>query len=199
MPRAALGGKECWDWAKWSNSECLIISPDSASTRLRCFRRNCSKNIGELRGVNEKAIALLVVLSLAAGGWLHQQIPAHAYTLKNRALYFLKVDNSISVPFSQLSGSMTQKGILKRYSRLGLDRGYEPSNLGERSCYASVKKVNDVDAWFVVFFFEKARLRQVKLDVMPDAHKAMMHSLTDRFGTGRTCRMRMVPKYWCTG
>ncbi|MEJ2633379.1 MAG: hypothetical protein P8014_17905 [Acidihalobacter sp.] len=134
----------------------------------------------------KKTIGLLLVLSLVAGGWLYKQTPAHAYTLKNRVLHFLKADNSISIPFAQLSGSMTEKEILKHYPKLGLDCGYEPSSLGERSCYASVKSINEVDAWFVVFFFEKGGLRQVKADIMPGAHKAMMHWLTDKFGSGMT-------------
>lgn len=133
----------------------------------------------------KKLLALLVVLAIPVGGWLYQQKPGHAYTAKNRLLHAIKVESSIRIPFKQLSGSLTEAEILQRYPALNLDCGHEASNLGERSCYASVRQVNGVDAWFVVFFFDKDHLSGLKLDIQPDGHQAMLDQLHELFGAGR--------------
>jgi len=132
----------------------------------------------------KRLFGLFLVLVVISGGWLYQQKPGHAYTVKNRVLHATKVSDSINIPLAQLSGAMTEQDVLQRYPDLGLDCGKESSKLGDRSCYASVRKVNGVDAWFVVFFFEKGRLSGLKLDIQPDGHAAMLNELHSLFGKG---------------
>lgn len=132
----------------------------------------------------KRLIGLLIIFLVVGGGWLFQQKPGYAYTIKNRMLHAIKVSDSINIPFAQLSGAMTEQDILNRYPDLGLDCGKESSNLGDRSCYASVRRVNGADAWFVVFFFEKGRLSGLKLDIQPDGHETMLSELHALFGAG---------------
>lgn len=133
----------------------------------------------------KRLIGLLIIFLVVGGGWLLQQKPSYAYTIKNRMLHAIKVTDSITLPFAKLSGAMTEQDILNRYPDLGLDCGKESSNLGDRSCYASIRKVNGVDSWFIVFFFENGQLSGLKLDIQPDGHEAMLSELHSLFGDSK--------------
>ena len=127
---------------------------------------------------------LLGFVSLAAAGvfWLTQQSPGHEFTIKNRLVHLVAVHSDIDIDFSDMEASMTESRIQERFAELDLDCGKEPLVSGDRSCYAPVRTVNGIDAWFVVFFFEKGELVGVKVDLRPSGHDPMGAALQAEYG-----------------
>ena len=129
-----------------------------------------------------KIIILLVLLLTAV---ISFQKPGFDYTTKNRVIAAIKVWDSIEVDFDGLSSGLSEADIQGKYPKLKLDCGNEPSSMGDRSCFANVRSVNGADAWFVAFFFDKDKLNQVKIDVVPAGHEKMLHAFHARHGSPR--------------
>ncbi|MCL7744135.1 hypothetical protein LV476_04100 [Guyparkeria hydrothermalis] len=127
----------------------------------------------------------ILVLGALGGFWLTQQTPGNEYTTKNRLLHFLTVDSKINLYLSDLDSSLTESDIKERFANLALDCGSEASDLGDRSCYAPIQAVNDIDAWFAVFFFQDQELSGVKIDLPPSGHAPMSSALHQRHGEPR--------------
>ncbi len=126
----------------------------------------------------KKAI-LLVFLLLIALYFLH---PGIDYTFKNRFLAAIKVWHSVNINFDKLSSSLSEADIVSKYSELDLDCGYEASALGTRYCFTLIKSLNGADAWLLVFFFNKNKLNQVKMDFHASGHDKILVSLESQYG-----------------
>ena len=129
-----------------------------------------------------RIIILLVLLLTAA---ISLQKPGFDYTTRNRVIAAIKVWDSIEVDFDGLSSGLSEADIQEKYPGLKLDCGNEPSSMGDRSCFANVRNINGVDAWFVAFFFDKDKLNQVKIDVVPSGHEKILHAFRSRYGSPR--------------
>ena len=85
------------------------------------------------------------------------------------------------INIDELSSSLSEADIVSKYSELDLDCGYEPSDLGARSCYNHIKSINGADAWHLAFFFKKNKLNLVKMDFSATGHDEMLALLKAQY------------------
>ncbi len=104
------------------------------------------------------------------------------YTTQNRQIATTKTWSSVIIDFNKLSSNISEADILSTYSKLNLDCGHESSELGSRSCYTSINSINGADALFLVFFFNKNKLNQVKMDFTSSGHKDVLVKLKSQYG-----------------
>ncbi len=108
--------------------------------------------------------------------------PEFNYTTLNRLIAAIKVWETIDININELSSGLSESDIIVKYPGLQLNCGYDPSVLGNRSCYTHVRRINDSDAWYVVFFFKDNQLSNIKMDFTPSGHENILRKLKAKYG-----------------
>ncbi|VAW93711.1 hypothetical protein MNBD_GAMMA23-686 [hydrothermal vent metagenome] len=96
-----------------------------------------------------KKVILLIFLILIAVFILK---PKFDYTILNRLIAVIKVWGTVDIDINELSSGLSESDIIVMHPKLKLNCGYDSSVLGNRSCYTNVRRINDSDAWYLVFF-----------------------------------------------
>lgn len=89
------------------------------------------------------------------------------------------LNNGISVDFKELHGELSESEIVAKYGDLKLSCSDESSPIAERYCYSAIPRFNGMDAKQIVFFFEKDKLNQVKVDVQANSNDILTHYIRE--------------------
>jgi hypothetical protein len=124
----------------------------------------------------------LILLLIAVGAfWFYVDSERPDWFLKLRTSISF-IDTTVSVDFGS-SGldEMSEEDVLDRFDHLYLMCAREPSNLGERVCWAYISRFNDLPAHMVAFFFDKGRLGLMRIEYPLTQHEALAAYLSDEY------------------
>lgn len=142
-----------------------------------------AKSSSRAKATNKfKKVILLIFLILIAVFILK---PGFDYTILNRLIAAIKVWETVDIDINELSSGLSESDILVMYPKLELSCGYDPSVLGNRSCYTNVRRINDSDAWYFVFFFNNNKLNNIKMDFTSSGHENILRKLKAKHGEPR--------------
>ena len=125
-----------------------------------------------------KVIFLLFLVT----AFVFAQSPGQKYSVINRVIAAVNVWHSVELDFDELSSGLSEVEVLALYPDLGLNCMNDPSDMGDRSCFTNVRRVNGFDAWFIEFFFDGDKLNQVKVDFIPAGHKEILNVMEAEHG-----------------
>ncbi|MDD2950456.1 MAG: alpha/beta fold hydrolase, partial [Sulfuricurvum sp.] len=93
------------------------------------------------------------------------------------------LNREITLDFNELNSDLSEADIVTKYKKIKFSCGNERSAIAERYCYADIDRFNGTDARLIVFFFDKNKLVEVKIDLEPgDNQKFLIDRYTQEFG-----------------
>ncbi len=138
-----------------------------------------AKSSSRAKATKFKKVILLIFLILIAVFILKHGFD---YTILNRLIAVIKVWETVDIDINELSPGLSESDIIAMYPKLKLHCSYDSSVLGNRSCYTNVRRINDSDAWYLVFFFNDNKLSNIKMDFSSSGHENILHKLKAKYG-----------------
>lgn len=124
------------------------------------------------------AILLMLLAGLAIAVNYRMSIPGSSWVDRMRA-------KPMVLNMDSLTGHETQAEVLQTYHYLHHTCTSESGPLGNTVCWATVTKVDGVDARLISFFFRDDRLSAVRVSFADKDHPKMLALMQKRFGPER--------------
>lgn len=101
--------------------------------------------------------------------------------------YFIEDRQNISLQFSDLSDTWTEKTLRKKFANMPINCYPNPGEgLGDLACVLDTKSFNNIPALFISFFFTANRLQQISVNVPWWEHQAAYNYLRTSLGEPST-------------
>lgn len=88
----------------------------------------------------------------------------------------------ITIDFKDLNGDLSESDIVSKYTELKLSCGIESSAIAERYCYSDIDRFDGMNARLIVFFFEKDKLIQMKVDLNENEYENAIRYCLQEYG-----------------
>ncbi len=91
------------------------------------------------------------------------------------------INTSVIIDFDNIPEGISEQQLVENYSHLLLSCNSEPSNLGDRVCFAYISDFNGIDAKIISFFFEDNQFRYLRISFPEEKHDALLAYLNKGF------------------
>lgn len=130
----------------------------------------------------KKPLLLLILLILAIGLWIATAKPNIGIRFLEETMPNLTVWNTLDINFNNITSDLNEEKVIQKFQDVKLKCMREGTEMGDRVCWAYIRKANGIPAKLAAFFFIENKIFQIKIDVKGEEHTRLLNQLKDDYG-----------------
>lgn len=130
----------------------------------------------------KKPLLLLILLILAVGLWITIGRPNIGIRFLEEAMPNLTVWNTLDINFNNITSDMNEEKVIQKFQDVKLKCMREGTDMGDRVCWAYIRKVNGIPTKLAAFFFVDNKIFQIKIDIKGEEHTMLLNQFKEDYG-----------------
>lgn len=130
----------------------------------------------------KKLLLLLILLILAVGLWITTAKPNIGVRFLEETIPNITVWNALDINFNNITSDLNEEKVIQKFQDVKLKCMREGTDMGDRVCWAYIRKVNGIPAKLAAFFFVENRIFQIKIDVKGEEHTMLLNKFKEDYG-----------------
>lgn len=130
----------------------------------------------------KKTLLLLILLAIAIGLWIVTAKPNIGIRFFEETIPNITVWNTLDINFNNITSDTNEEKVIQKFHDVKLKCMREGTDMGDRVCWAYIRKVNRIPAKLAAFFFVENKIFQIKIDVKGEEHRGLLNQLKDDYG-----------------